>query len=719
MPRTIIHTSNFNGGLLSPGFIGRSDLRTFQNGLQEFTNWATLVPGGIRRRPGTLFKYDFGDVPTRIVSFNFNETQRYIIAFQNERFLVINPTDATLLTTVDGCPWTDSDLFTLRYTQRADVMVVTHNDFEPRLIRRTGFSTFTVQTFPWEEDISGWPKFRPQYKVADPGVTLLPSGSTGSITLTTSSDHWTTDHVGTVVEYRGKQVEITAYTDAQNVTGTVREELNDAYRVTVTNSEDFQIGETLFGKDTSGRAEIVSKSATYVDVNQLSGDFIDGEEVEGLTTGTVGFVSGVPVGISPLASEDWTEQAFSSAAGYPRACIFHGGRLWFGGSTSLPANIFGSNAQAFFKFDVGDAFPADSIVDLIAADDVHQIEHLHSGQQLQIFTDQGVFYAPESENRPLTPEDFLLKRISWYGARQARPAQHEQTTLMAQEDSPLIREVIWNELQQNFAHDVINYQAHTLSLNTKQIVVADSVSGEREPYAMLLQEDGTIAVWTGIRRENISAWAKWETRAGDTFESVANIDGKIYAVAYRNLNGIRKRILELFDFDTAADCVILSPVIAAGQQFTGFDIFDSVDVEVVAPVTGNQWYVGTLVPNSGTIDTSTVTPQTFTQISAGLNYTATATPMPVATELPNGELRGRKHRIVSTLVSLNESMDFSLSGNVMRVRSANDDPSLPPALFTGERRFHMFGWGQRENISIVSDVPLPAEVLSLTYEVAF
>jgi hypothetical protein len=215
--------TNFSAGWMSSQAAAREDLTAYQNGAETLTNVWPKIAGGVARRPGTDYLANLGG-RSRIEPFFFRDGQEYVFAFQASQIKVYD-TDGALLTTITGCPWGADDLFDLRYSQSGDVMIVVHPDYKMQKITRTGASTFTRADFAFEAHSSGWPRYEPFSKFADDAITLTPSATTGSITLTTSAAHWVAGHVGSIVRYKGKQVEVTAYTSATVVSGTVRETL--------------------------------------------------------------------------------------------------------------------------------------------------------------------------------------------------------------------------------------------------------------------------------------------------------------------------------------------------------------------------------------------------------------------------------------------------------------------------------------------------------------
>ena len=52
MTRAFISQTNFSAGELDPRMLGRTDLRSFENGAATLRNVVVETTGGVRRRPG-------------------------------------------------------------------------------------------------------------------------------------------------------------------------------------------------------------------------------------------------------------------------------------------------------------------------------------------------------------------------------------------------------------------------------------------------------------------------------------------------------------------------------------------------------------------------------------------------------------------------------------------------------------------------------------------
>ncbi|MDV7341773.1 hypothetical protein RYZ26_19385 [Terasakiella sp. A23] len=219
MARTRISKNSFSGGEISPYLIGRGDLKAYENGMQTMRNLIIYPTGGVRRRPG-LRHVDTALGPARLVSFEFNIEQTYLLVFSDMKLSVYR--DGVKEVEVDT-PWSESQLNLLTWTQSADTLLVVHPDVSPRKITRTSHTEWTVAEWTFYEDEETGKIQQPYYKFSDDDVTMQASATTGNITLTASADVFVNGHVGTRMRLAKKEVEITAITSPTVASATVKE----------------------------------------------------------------------------------------------------------------------------------------------------------------------------------------------------------------------------------------------------------------------------------------------------------------------------------------------------------------------------------------------------------------------------------------------------------------------------------------------------------------
>ena len=218
----------------------------------------------------------------RIIPFIFSDDERYVVALENAkiRVFILDFTstgsvstgaislcnNGTLTADVDGgaLSWlTDAYLNEITYAQSGDVMFFAHQTFMIKKLTRTGLTTFTVDTFSFDERSDSKQIYQPYYSFHPVGMTLDPNGTSGSVTLTTSaayfditgssngSEYASSTHKNVYLRYHGQEILIASVQSATSATGTVQDELfttlnTDAFR-TVEGSTTVYVTQALHG----------------------------------------------------------------------------------------------------------------------------------------------------------------------------------------------------------------------------------------------------------------------------------------------------------------------------------------------------------------------------------------------------------------------------------------------------------------------------------------
>lgn len=207
--------SSFTAGELAPELLGRADLRAYANGARRLRNVFIQPTGGVTRRPGLRHVATLPG-PARLLAFEFNTEQAYLLVFTAGQFSVwLN--DA--LVAQGSAPWSTAQLPQLAFTQSADTLLICHPEIEPRRLTRSSHTSWALTT---------WPRaLLPTYRFADPAITLTPSGTTGSITLTASASVFQAAQAGTPFRFRGRLGVLGAITASNQATLTLSEALPD------------------------------------------------------------------------------------------------------------------------------------------------------------------------------------------------------------------------------------------------------------------------------------------------------------------------------------------------------------------------------------------------------------------------------------------------------------------------------------------------------------
>ena len=500
MARVLRQTqTNFSAGEINPLLATRTDSKAYYDGARQLRNFALLAEGGVMRRAGTEYKQSLAN-PTRIIPFVFSEDEIAILALSENRLDVYDPTDGSVIQSniTSNCNWTEAQLFQLNYTQFGDTVFITHRDNPIRRIFRSSASTFQVNTFAFATD-----------------EDIVVSGA-----YKTHAPFY---------KYEASDTTLTLSTDA---TGTGR---------TVTASVGF------FTSDYVG---------TYLKV--------DGKQLKitGYTSSTVVTATIIEAGISGTGPHfNWEEEAISTVRGYPQAVCFHDNRLWFGGLKSRPAGLLASHVSEYFDFDVHDSGATDALDLDLSGDQVNEIRHLVSSKELQLFTDGGEFYIPQSsDTSAITPSNVTVRQQTSYGCNRTRPILFDQATMFTQKNGLTIREFIYSDIEGGYKSTSISILAAHLIDSPKQVTVLRGNFTRPEQYGLFLNSGsnlgGSLAVFHSVRDEKIAGWCLWTTHSDDEFYSVASINEYLYVVVKRTLNGSTVYTLEKFgdDDSTTLDC---------------------------------------------------------------------------------------------------------------------------------------------------------------------
>ena len=716
--------TTFQAGELDPLMNMRSDVNAYANGARQMQNVALFSQGGFKRRNGTK-RYASLTGNARLVGFDFDDNEQYIMAFGNQRVDIYYLETNALAQAITGCPWTTSILFEMQFSQAGDTMIVTHPTMPIQKILRTGLTSFTRTAFAFDEDSEN--VYQPYYKFAAAGVTLTASGSTGSVTVTSSADHFNANYVGTYIRIEDTTLEITAFTSATQVTatveGTLRKQLiTDPFR-TENGTKTITVSDPLHGLSNGA-------SVTFSGSNSIEG--INASDINGSKTITVlnddeytftaggtnnanntaaGGGTGVFITSSGQANSRWEEQVYSAVRGYPASSTFHDGRLWFGGTSSLPDWVWASKVDEYFNFDVGDAEDSDSIQSSIGASQVADIRHLTSNRHLLIFTANGEFFCPQADQAVLTPANFTARRQTTHGCSHVNVKTLEGGVLFVQKHGRAVRELLFTDLELSYSATNISVLASHLINTPVDMTILQGTSERPESYAIFINSDGSAGIFHAVRSEKLAGWTEWKTTSGASFKSVEAVGSRLFFTVFRDS---AYYIEEMGTEENTLDHSTTFTIGSAGTTFTGLSNYASKTVKVRS----GDFYMGEFAVSSGGVlelssgfDTTTIT--------VGFDYDVNVETMPVETSLPSGTMQGKPKRISKVVLGLNSALATSVSGNRLILRQVTDDLSLSPTPVTGKRDFYLLGYNKDATVTITQSDPLPVRVTGLIMEYTF
>ena len=717
--------TNFSSGEIGPLMDMRHDTGAYANGARRLRNVSVLNQGGVTRRPGTGYLATLNG-RARLIPFEFSSTEQYIFAFGNTR-LDVYSTAGALIQSITGCPWTSSILFSMTYSQAADVMILCSPEMATQIIRRTSSTTFTRSVFAFDQSVNNNLIYQPYYKFALDTVTLSCSGTTGSVTVTSSAAHFTAGYVGTRIRWFGVELDITAYTNATTVTATVKGELKGSYDIDPMKSSD---GTSVVEVTHVNHGLATGASITIAGANAFAG--LTKAHINGTFTITVlndnvyQFTAGGNANLSAdgggpnvhftgnnIPTRNWDEPAFSAVRGYPGCVTFHESRLWFGGSYSQPDSLWASKIGQFFNFNVGEGLDNESIQVSVGSDDISSVLHLVSNRHLQIFTATSEFYVPRVSQSTTTPGNITIARQTPYGSSAVMPLPFDGATVYLQATRSAIREFLYTDSEQAYSAPMLTLLADHLIDTPHDMNILFGTEDRPEQYLLVINNDGTIACFHSARSERLAAWSLWDTEHPSgiaKFDAIVSIGNRMYISVLRGTDYYLEQMAKS-DLELTLDCAKSYTSGSATNTWTVNAIYANRTVSVVS----NNYYLGDYACNASA---QIVLDDEVTAITVGFNYDVTIETLPANVILPAGNYSGRPKRIARVILALNSTLAVSVQGNRLIIRQVTDDFSLQPTAVTGKREFFLLGFNRDATVTITQTEPLPLRLLGMAMEVS-
>ena len=196
--------------------LGRSDLRSQENGAARLQNVFVETTGGVRRRSGLAYLATAAG-RGRLATFEPSSGGTYLFVFSELQLDIFE--EGTLLTTLTT-PWTETDIDQISWAQFDDSILVTHPDHPTQRVRKISDVSWTIDDLEFSTKESGL-SCQPFARFAPDDVTLAASAPNGAVTLTASDDVFLAGHLGAIVRIRGEQIQLTSITSPTSADGLV------------------------------------------------------------------------------------------------------------------------------------------------------------------------------------------------------------------------------------------------------------------------------------------------------------------------------------------------------------------------------------------------------------------------------------------------------------------------------------------------------------------
>ena len=733
MQKVRVPINSFQYGEVSDSLIMRVDTPIYAQSAQHIENMIITAEGAAKKRFGLKHLYDYGlsstgQAQSHLFRFIFDSNEEYIISIEEAkiRCFFLDPDDGsitlvdTLTQDVDGDPLPFDEDYIQQYTtaQYGDAMFICHPLFAPRTLIRTSLTTFELSTYSFDRRADNLITYQPYTAFQAQGVTLDPSATSGTgITLTTSVDYWTPEHVGSIVIYGDAEIEITGYTSPTVVTADVIDELK--IRLTVTNPlrsteksqvvEVTQIQHGYEGGETiaiEGASSFGGIPTTDINTTHTVGNIID-ENTYTITVATsASSISaedggGIVSVVTHAPTRDWAEQSWSAVRGYPAAVTFHENRLCFGGTLAEPDTIWMSKIGSFFNFDVGDAEDDDSINLIAATGDVNEIRYMISNRDLQIFTASSELYVPTYLNQAITPTNAQIRRQTPYGTSFVQPASIDGATIFVAINGRIVREYLYTDSEDAYTSNSISTLASHLIREPRCMAVAHSGFGLPDSYALLTLSDGTATVFSSNRAERRASWTRITT-AG-TFCSTVAIEDRLFVNVYDEGGN-----LHLCEFTGDVGLDFYKYTTLTNYEFTVATPFSAGDeVSIVGTDGTNNYYLGEhTADGAGLIDLTAYSSYGITHVWYGKEFTSKIITNPFDANVAAGPVTGEIRGVTNVVIDMKDSVSLTV----------NNRPVNHEGTFTGKKEVKILGYNRDPQITIEQNEPLSMQINGLVAE---
>ena len=641
MSRIVQYQSSFTMGEFDPLVKGRVDITQYQSGLEKATNIVCIPQGAIERRPGQQFlldvSSDLGGSFTaqqgiRLIPFEFSSVDSFMLVFvklstsssNNAKMFVYR--QGVLQTNINS---SGNNFLTISLGDISFDAITFTQSADTLILMHEDLAPLSIvrgaNNTTWTASTISLtsPKFAFTKSVSEPSGDITPSSIDGTATISASASIFASGNVNQYI----------------NV------------------------------KNGFGRARIVEfVSATSIKVN-----------VE------IPFFNTSAISAGSWELEAGYEDVFSSTRGFPKTGVFHEGRLYFGGSKSLPSALFGSKVSDFFNFLEAEGLDDDAIFALLSSDSVNAITGIRSGRDLQIFTTGNEFFVQQAEGQPITPGNLTIKAATSSGSKpNIMPVSVEGGTIFLQRSGKALREFLFSDAELSYQSNNISLLSSHLLKSPVKIAFRRATSTDDGDLLMIVNgTDGSMAAYSIHRSQKVVAPSEFITDG--TYEDCAVDIDDIYVVVKRTINSSTKHYIERLDDDRTTDASFqLFDGSADGNKPTsttvsGLTHLEGKTVECVR----DDIFLGEKTVSSGQITIDQV-PTTYVEI--GLHHDVLAKTLPAEPRLASGTMVGRKKRIVAVSPVLNQTQNIAINGNEVSLKQFPYTLDSSETLFTGRKR---------------------------------
>lgn len=491
----------FSAGEIDPLLHRRFDYQRYQSGLAECHGFLPLPQGAFTRAPGsTVLGRTRGDQPAILVPFQFAADDAVVLEFTAGWMRVWRYGALVLKPDLSGpyelaVPFLADDLVNLRWVQSADVIYLVDGMRPMQRLSRLALNDWTIA----EQVIDNGP-FRTQN--LDESLTLTPSASTGTITLTASAALFEAGHVGGLFEMKvtnNTTVPLWQPDETGISVGDRRRYGRNVYELTAGTNSGLEPpvhdrGEQLYQNGI--RYLFISDDIGVVRITAVTSATIATAVVE----------KRLPDALLTNPTYRWSEGAWSGLRGYPSAIEIFDQRLVAAATPSDPRTVWFSSVGGFSDFEP--SVEADGAFSYTIGGDVSQnritgLRRGGSGLHIFALSEQYVSVA-DSRSQVIGPTNAVFRLTGSSGASRGRAVAPSGDPLFIARDRRKLIQVRYDlQSDRNREVNLTRASQHIGDAGFEKVIWQQTP----EPRAWLLRSVGDLAVMIYDDAEEILGWS--------------------------------------------------------------------------------------------------------------------------------------------------------------------------------------------------------------------
>lgn len=734
----------FTGGEISNDVASRIDIDKYQLALLRAENAVIRPYGAVKKRNGMIYQ---GEAKGKciLMPFRYSAELSYLLEIGAGYIRIWR--NGTYLNVELATPFEEAVLPSLRFVQSIDVMYICSGKYPVKKLMRYGDTNWQIEDMEWST-----PPFGEINN--DENLKITPSATSGTITLTASSDFFTSAHIG-------RRIKLQQYVSTKTVNcgdGTSSAvPVGDSWKiithgtwagsVSIQKSDDGGITWTEYRKYTGNsdynptesdavESYCLMRLKNSVSSGSVSADlsayaythegYVEVKAVADSTHATAEVVGENPLG-STDATADFYLDAWNSTDGYPKCATFFQDRLVFAGSQKYPQRVWMSQSGDYTNFSVqkeSGTVTDDSAVtaDLLSLQ-AYSITHVLAGNDLILLTEGNEWTISGSET--VTPTNITPRSQQSFGANDVLPIRSGNRIVYVQRRGSIVRDM-------GYSYDTDSYAGMDLTLLAKHLfrgheLVGSTYAQEPDSVIYLVRDDGVLLCLTYLQDQRVYAWSHIETDGN--IESVCAVsegnNDVLYLAVRRTKNGQGIYYIERMDIDhyTAnqgdyimVDAAVINSYSTPTKNITGLDHLEGKKVSIIAD---GVLYEDTV--ENGAV----ILPQEVEKATVGLPYTMRLEQPNVEIQMRDGTSQGRDKTVPFVILRLANSYGGQLGPDEDHLDDIVfnlDEMELgQDMLYTGDKKITLplGGFNQEGRIFIKHEKPYPFSLLAVIRAVTF